>query len=165
MEIDHQIAVEDLENSSWNDWASRAPHPDLQVDRENINVTTQQEEEDATARNKRIQDEVMGIIEDESTSAQLTEYVESLIIRGLRRVAGLRVFNKSLASNTGDVFYDALHLWQAGLRKNKAKLAHFLEGVIGCGGYIERKIREEFYYSVRIISEKLRSETDPQRLV
>ena len=60
-----------------------------------------------------------------------------MFVRGLRRLAGLRVFNRALSSNTGDVFYDALHLWEVSLRKNKAKLTHFLHGVVGCGGAIE----------------------------
>ena len=70
------------------------------------------------------------------------------------------MFNRALSSNTGDVFYDALHLWEVSLRKNKAKLTHFLHGVVGCGGAIEGQIREEFYNATRIISEKLRDETD-----
>lgn len=69
LEVDADIAVEDLETSTWNDWASRAPHPDLEGDRENINMTAKQEEEDPEVRNSRIQDEIMGIIEDESTSS------------------------------------------------------------------------------------------------
>ena len=69
IEIDADIAVEDLEGSTWNDWLERKPHPDLEGDRENINMTAKQEEEDPEVRNSRIQDEIMGIIEDESTSS------------------------------------------------------------------------------------------------
>ena len=75
------------------------------------------------------------------------------------------MFNQSFASNDGNVFYDALHMFEASLRGNQAKLNHYLDGVPGCGARTEREIRAKFFESISIITEMIKAESNPQRLV
>jgi len=70
----------------------------------------------------------------------LQEYVEGKLISGLRRLAGLEMFNGMLESSDDVVFFDALHCLTASLRQNKAKICHYLSGVNGCGNKTEQKI-------------------------
>ena len=87
------------------------------------------------------------------------------MIKGLRKVAGLVMLNKTLSSNDSAVFYDALHIWEASLRGNKAQLIHYECGVQGYGGITSKKLREKFFESITIITEKLKLESDPKLIV
>jgi hypothetical protein len=56
-------------------------------------------------------------------------------------------------------------MFEASLRDNQAKLNHYLDGVPGCGARTERDIREQFFKSIHLITEKIKFESDPQKLV
>jgi len=64
------------------------------------------------------------------------------MIKGLRRLAGFTIFNKTFSSSNAKELYDALHLFIASIRSNKPKLTHYLSGIDGCGHKTEMKIRE-----------------------
>ena len=55
------------------------------------------------------------------------------------------MLNKTFMCNDEEIFYDALHMFEASLRGNKAKLNHYLDGVPGCGARTERDIRGQFF--------------------
>ena len=87
------------------------------------------------------------------------------MIAGLRRLAGFEMFNKILATSSGQVFFDALHLFTASLRNNKSKVSHYMTGVDGCGFKTEKKIQKKFEKAIQLISLRLEIEKDPQQLV
>ena len=99
---------------AWADWTERAPHPDLE--RERVELVQRADAEEREEQNRKIQEDVLGIIGAEETAKQLQDFVEGLMVRGLRRAAGLHIFNQTLATSSDDVFYDALHLLEASLR-------------------------------------------------
>lgn len=69
----------------------------------------------------QIQTELLDIIQTrEANAKQLQEFTELGQINGLRRLAGLVTINKTLSSNDGEIFYDALHVLESSLRGNKA---------------------------------------------
>ena len=72
------------------------------------------------------------------------------------------MLNKTFMCNDEEIFYDALHMFEASLRGNKAKLNHYLDGVPGCGARTERDIRGQFFKSINLISDKIKVESDPQ---
>jgi len=74
------------------------------------------------------------------------------------------MFNRTFVQNNGDVFYDALHLLEASLRCYKGTVSHYLDGVPGCGARTEHAIRTQFFETITLITERLRSETDNKRL-
>ena len=74
------------------------------------------------------------------------------------------MLNQTFTQNDDAVFYDAMHVFEASLRGNKAKLSHYLDGVPGCGTSTERRIREQFFRSITLITEKAQRESDPARL-
>jgi len=84
----------------------------------------------------------MKVIQGDYTSEKLQEFIELSQIKGLRRLAGLVMLNKTLSSSDGLVFYDALHMWEASLRGNKALLNHYLDGVPGCDARTAQCIRK-----------------------
>lgn len=87
------------------------------------------------------------------------------MIAGLRRLAGFEMINQILATCSGQVFYDALHLFTASLRNNKSKVSHYMTGVDGCGFETEKKIQKKFSQAMQLISLRLELEKDPQQLV
>ena len=51
------------------------------------------------------------------------------------------------------------------LRGRKAKNCSYLRGMEGCGSKIENKIRTEFGSTIKILGERLKYETDENKLV
>lgn len=100
-----------------------------------------------------------------TSAKELQDFSEMGQIRGLRRLAGLVMFNKTFETNEKEIFYDALHMFEASLRGNQAKLCHYLDGVPCCGARTEREIRKQFFRSIKLITEMIRRESDPQLLV
>ena len=81
-------------------------------------------------------------------------------IKGLRRLAGLVMINKTFEKNENEIFYDALHIFEASLRGNQAKLCHYLDGVPCCGARTEREIRNQFFRAINLITQMIRRESD-----
>ena len=71
------------------------------------------------------------------------------------------MLNQTFSQNEGPIFYDALHMFEASLRGNKAELGHYLDGVPGCGHNTEHRIRDQFFESITIITKMLCKESDP----
>ena len=99
---------------AWAEWTEKVPHRDLE--RERVDAVQRADPTEREEQNRKIQEDVLGIIAAEETAKQLQDFVEGLMIRGLRRAAGLHIFNQTLATSSDDVFYDALHLLEASLR-------------------------------------------------
>jgi len=56
-------------------------------------------------------------------------------------------------------------MFDASLRGNKAELGHYLDGVPGCGFKTERRIRDEFFKTITVVTEFVPRESDPTKLV
>lgn len=63
------------------------------------------------------------------------------------------------------IFYDVLQWLQSSLRDNKNKVAHFLDGLSGCGDRIEDGIRAQFFKIIEKIIFKIQLEKDKQKMV
>ena len=75
------------------------------------------EKDQAKQKRKRIIDDVIGVIEIDSKFQKLQEYVEGKMIAGLRRNAGMHMFNNILATASDKEFFDALHGPSDNIRK------------------------------------------------
>jgi hypothetical protein len=77
------------------------------------------------------------------------------LIKGLRRLAGMVMINKTFEQNSGNIFYDSAHILVASLRGNKSKLCHYLDGVPGCGARTESEIRKQFFNTIQLVKEMI----------
>jgi len=83
------------------------------------------------------------------------------LIKGLRRLAGMVMINKTFEQNAGNIFYDSAYILVNSLRGNKSKLCHYLDGVPGCGARTESEIRKQFFTTIQLVKEMIVVEQDP----
>ena len=79
------------------------------------------------------------------------------MVRGLRRSAGLNLLSFAAQLNLGDeTFLDLLQWFLTSLRENKYQVAHYTDGISGCGDSVLSVIRKEFFKIIKVVIHRIR---------
>ena len=102
---------------------------------------------------------VLGILQADMTAEKLQERVETALVSGLRRAAGLTLLNFAMnLSFSADRFFDMIQWLQGTLRANQMQVPHYLRGIQGSGNYAEYRIKEQFSQILERIIDVLKNE-------
>ena len=90
------------------------------------------------------------------TFDKLKEEVENVMIKGLRRSAGLDLISFAIKMNLGmGTFLDIMQWFLTSLRANRHKVAHYSDKITGCGDSVLASIRKQFFKIIKVIIMKI----------
>ena len=100
------------------------------------------------------------------SAEKLIEEVENVMIKGLRRSAGLNLISFGIGMNMGlGTFMDLMQWFTSALRGKSHRVAHYSDKIKGCGDSVLASIRQQFFKIIKVIITKLRISRDPKHLV
>ena len=109
---------------------------------------------------------VLSLMQSKHTAEKLQEEVEEVMIHGLRRSAGLNLLSFGAQCNVGlGTFKDVLQWFLTSLRANKHQVAHYSDGISGCGDSVLAAIRTQFFEILKVVVLKLEQEREPNDLM
>ena len=111
-------------------------------------------------QNQSIVFSVLGCLQCSFSSENLKERIETSLVNGLRRSAGLNLLNftMNLDYNKTRIF-DLVQWLQGALRNNRMQQTHYLSGAEGCGAIAEQGIQEQFFQILGHIIQVLKHES------
>lgn len=87
------------------------------------------------------------------------------MIKGLRRSAGLNLISFGVSKNIEpETFFDLLQWFLTSVRANKQSVAHYTDGISGCGDSIIDSIRKEFFKIIKAVITMIKTTRDTARL-
>ena len=100
------------------------------------------------------------------TSDNLRDEIENVMIKGLRRSAGLELLSFAAQTNVGiGTFFDILQWFLTSLRANKQQVAHYSDDIAGCGDSVLSAIRKQFFKVIKTIIVKAKQTRDEKHLL
>lgn len=97
---------------------------------------------------------------------KLKEQVERVMIKGLRRCAGLNLLSFAIQLNlNSETFLDLLQWFLTSLRENKHQVAHYSDEISGCGDSVLSAIRTEFFKIIKIVIAKIKQSRETETLI
>lgn len=88
---------------------------------------------------------VLGVLQANVSTQELTEKVEQSLVNGLRRAAGLYLLNFAMnLTYSQSRFFDLVQWLQGSLRSNQVQIPHYKSGLESCGNKAESIIKEQF---------------------
>ena len=95
----------------------------------------------------------------------LKEEVEKVMIKGLRRSAGLDLISFAIKKNIGlGTFLDIMQWFLTALRANKNRVAHYSDKIQGCGDSVLAAIRKQFFKIIKVVISKIKLVRSPLQL-
>lgn len=109
---------------------------------------------------------ILGLLQGDYSRNQIADTVESSLVNGLRRSAGLNMIGYGMSLNGSDqIFFDMLQWLQGSLRDRKNQAVHYLDGIAGCGNSAEASIRDQFFKVIDRVLQKIRISCSNEELV
>lgn len=101
---------------------------------------------------------VLSLMQSKFTRDKLKEEVEKVMIKGLRRSAGLNLISFAIKCNIGlGTFLDIKQWFLTSLRQNRNVVAHYSDKIQGCGDSVLAAIRSQFFKIIKVIISRIKT--------
>lgn len=83
------------------------------------------------------------------------------MVKGLQRSAGLNLLSFGIRTNIGlGTYRDLLQWFLTSMRQNKHQVAHYSDGIAGCGDSVLTAIRKQFFKIIKTIITTIKLDRD-----
>jgi hypothetical protein len=98
-------------------------------------------------------------LQSDTSPEALKEHIESSLVTGLRRSAGLHLLNFAMNLSFSEKRFTDLVQWlQGAMRGNSMQVCHYLTNVESCGNNAETSIRLNFAQIIERITDVIKNE-------
>ena len=100
----------------------------------------------------------MKIMQASYTFEDLRAEVENVMIRGMRRSAGLELISFAIDANISkSSFFDILQWFETSLRNNSMQVVHYADKIKSCGDSVLKAIQRQFFKVIKSVIVKAKN--------